>query len=474
MDLPITLIVLFCIIFIIMLAYCFVISNRNYFLRAKIRDALHRKAEISNFLNLFSRNLSTSQEVHEAMDMTARYVADFTEARGIIIFDREGKILNPIGFAGNVPNLQPLPPNIPAGIEFDKLFDSFLRRHIMVGDGIIGSIVTTGNSVFIDNGFADHRIQKLNCPFEIHSLMAVPMLKEGHVAGVICAVNNRSNTNRPFSNEQFSRFKFIAQQVLLAQNFVDVYSTLSEQQRINQELEVARELQASFLPEAFPNWDQFKVDSFTRSAKEVSGDFFDFVEIDQDRMLVVLGDATGKGIPACMIVAMTRSFIRSAVRDFTTLEELLIELNDNLFRDTDAERFITLACCLLDKKNNTIEYCRGGHTDLFTFIRGHVRKISPHSSALGLLPSDFASFDTITLEFNPHMSLLLFSDGISEALNNNQEEYGVERLEKVYFDSRNNEDLPEQTVSKILASVDEFVKDEPQSDDQTIVLIQHL
>ena len=473
MTLPITIIILFCIIFISMLAYCFAVSNRNYFLREKIRDTLHRKAEISNFLNLFSRNLSNSQEIEDTINMTAGYVADFTEANGVVIYERDNNYLIPIGFSGAVPNLQPADAKSHFFIDSEN-HEKLIRERIRVGEGIIGTIVTTGNNVFIEDGKNDARINLLNSPIKIHSLIAVPMLKDGHVAGVICAINNRQNHTKSFSLEQFSRFKFISQQVLLAQSFVKVYSSLSQQQRINQELEVARQIQSTFIPDSFPEWDQFIVHSFTRSAKEVSGDFYDFVEIDKNRLLIVIGDASGKGIPACMIVAMTRSFIRSAVQNFTTLEELLIELNDNLFRDTDSERFITLACCLLDKKSNTVEYSRAGHTDLFTFVRGHIRKIYPDGTALGLLPTEFAKFDTITFEFNPHMSLLLFSDGISEALDRNQEEFGVERLEKVYYQSRNNNDTPKDTINKILESVDIFTGDQPQSDDQTMVLIQHL
>jgi sigma-B regulation protein RsbU (phosphoserine phosphatase) len=250
---------------------------------------------------------------------------------------------------------------------------------------------------------------------------------------------------------------------------------MKEQERLSQEIEFTRQLQASLLPDHFPAWDQFLVHSFTRSAKEVSGDFYDFVELDEDRLLIVIGDACGKGVPACMIMAMTRSFIRSHISRFTTLKNLLVELNDNLFRDVAEERFITLGCCLLDKKRSTVEYARAGHTEVVFYIHEHIRAIFPHGTALGLLPSELATIETFSFEFPPDMSILLFTDGITEAIDAEEEEYGDKKLEDVFKESCLAKNSPEQTIQNILDSVDAHTGPiEHQADDQTIVIIKHL
>jgi sigma-B regulation protein RsbU (phosphoserine phosphatase) len=300
--------------------------------------------------------------------------------------------------------------------------------------------------------------------------MVVPMVHDAILTGVICAVNNRHTG--AFSPEQFSRLRFISSQVILAQNLISVYRDLSNQQRINQELEFARQLQASLLPRSFPAWDQFVVHAFTRSSKEVNGDFYDFVEIDDNRLLVVLGDACGKGVPACMLTAMTRSFIRSSVGHFENLESFLREINHNLFRDTDEERFVTLACCLLDRRNSLLEYARAGHTELLTYTHQHIRKIYPNGSALGILPNELATFDSICLHFSEDMSMLLFSDGITEALNADNEEYGLTRLQSKFQESRCAGDSAEETLEKIIDDASSFAVE--QIDDQTIILINHI
>ena len=327
---------------------------------------------------------------------------------------------------------------------------------------------------FLDDAGKDPRLSEADSIVPISSLMAVPLVDEGRVTGVMCAVNNR-RSDLSFSQEQFGRFKFIAAQVVLAQNIIQIYSNLSEQQRINQELEFARSLQSSLLPKSFPVWGQFVVQAFTRASKEVSGDFYDFVQIDDDRLLVVIGDACGKGIPACMIMSMTRSFIRSNVERFVSLKDLLRELNENLFRDTGDERYITLACCLLDKKESTMEYARAGHTELLVYVRNHIRTINPEGSALGLLPSELSDFDTLCIGFSPDMSILLFTDGITEATSPKGEYYGVDRLKDTYRNSCVQSLPPEKAIDLIMDSVDAFSESpESQADDQTMVIIRHL
>lgn len=472
MFLPLGITIFFAFIFLALIAYSYLMHAKIYNLRGKIEDALHKKAEITNFLSLFSQNLKTVQEMDNSMNMTARYVADLIEAQSICIFIKEGDYLRAAGISGAFPPLHKSTQYILTKPRY--ILESLRREKIKFGEGIIGEIAQLNEAIFLPDASKDPRTSSTDTVVPIKTLMAVPLVSEANVTGVICAVNNRRN-ERSFSSEQYANFKFIASQVVLAQNLVQVYSTLSKQQRIDQELEFARQLQASLLPKTFPAWDQFMVHSFTRSSKEVSGDFYDFVEIDENRLLIVIGDACGKGIPACMIMAMTRSFIRSCIDRFTTLKDLLKELNYNLFRDTDEERFITLACCLLDKKESTIEYARAGHTELLLFAKDHIRRIYPSGAALGLLPNELSNFDTISLEFSSDIGILLYTDGISEAMNDRKEEYGIERIEKEFLEASINKDTPEVIIEKLMRSVDGFtINPENQLDDQTLVIIKHV
>lgn len=459
----------------VLIVYCVQMRIRILILRNKLADSFHKRAETTRFMDIFARNLRTTDEIENWMNTTARYVGDLVEAQSVCIFSLEGDYLRAVGVFGAFPPLS----NRRAGdyvlTKPKYVLETLKRDRFRLGEGFIGEIADKREDVYLPDPSTDPRISDfINSVVPIHTLMAVSLVNEGQVSGVICAVNSK-RMDQPFTTEQFGRFKFIASQVVLAQNIIQVYSNLSEQQRINQELAFARNLQLSLMPKKFPMWGRFIIHAFTRASKEVSGDYYDFVQIDDNRLLVVIGDACGKGIPACMIMAMTRSFVRSNIGHFTSLKDLLRELNENLYRDTVDERYITLGCCLINKKESTVEYARAGHTPLLLYVREHTRSINPEGAALGLLPGELFEFDTICTEIMPQTTMLMFTDGINEATNEQDEFYGISRLTDIYKESCARGDSLEGTIDTIMKSVDQFSEThEEQEDDQTMVLIKHV
>ena len=462
-------IILAVVLYLFLAALILMSRKKIYSLKMNLMDALHKKAEVGNFLTLFSKNLQSVDEISNSMKMTARYVADLIGAKALCIFIIDNDdFLRPEGMSGAFPPLHKTPDRVLTKPRF--LLEALRKEKIKVGEGIIGEVAASRKCILIEDAF-QHKLLA-DSPVLIETLMAVPMVNEGQVIGVICAVNNRHGGG-PFSPEQLSAFRFMADQVVLAHNLVQLYSKLSEQQRISQELSFARQLQSSMLPDAAPKWGNFEIQAFSKPAKEVSGDFYDFVEIDEDRLLVVVADACGKGIPACMLMAMTRSFIRAGIDRFTTLHDLMKDLNKDLFRDSGNERFVTVSCCLLDKKELTVEFARAGHTELLISRKKHpVRTIFPDGAALGLLPPEIAGdFDLISFAFLNNMSMLLFSDGITEALNKEGEEFGLNALVDVL--DKNGSLPPQDLLKTILHEVNEFAHDVEQADDQTLVVISY-
>ncbi len=465
--------ILICIpMLIFVIFYCHFLRKKLRKYRRKLDDALHKKAEITNFLTIFSRTLRSVDEIDSAMNVAARYVADIVEAESVCIFKLQEGYLKPQGVSGPFPSLV----KMTEAFEFTKstyLLNTLKQDKIEVGKGIIGGVAKAREALFIKDAYQNNELMELKSQIQILSLMAVPFLHEGEVKGIVCAINNRKH-NIFFSREQFSLLRFTAPQLVLAQNLTNLYVDLQRQERLEQELHFAEELQSELLPKSFPNWEQFQVEAFCRPAKEVAGDFYDFIEIDEDRMLVVVGDACGKGIPACMLMSMTRSFLRSNASRFTTLNEMLIELNANIYRDSDEERFITLACCLLDKKNATVEYGRAGHTELLIYVRKHIRKIFPEGPALGLFPPEIAEFDTVVMSFAKEMDILLFSDGITEALNTKSDEFGIDKLCNTFKHSCINHTSPRKVLDSIVYKVDDFTEGMLElGDDQTLLIIRH-
>ena len=479
MKIPIFMIFIIVGIIIFLIAGLVIARTRLAISRKRLRIAMHNSVEINNFLSLFSQSMKSKSDLENWMNVTARYVLELVEAQSVCIFTLEDNLLKPVGVSGPFPLFHKATSNY-VMTKPKYLLEQLKSERIAVGQGIVGEAAEHKREMILGGKDLDRAKLYVTDPLvPIKCIMALPLISEGEVTGVICAVNNMQEEDEDhFNSEQFGRFRFIASQVELARRIIVAYSKLSEQQRLNQELEFARNLQRSMLPETVPVWGQFSVHAYTRASKEVSGDFYDFVQIDADRLLVVIGDACGKGIPACMITSMTRSFIRANMDRYTSLMDLMLELNNNLHRDTGAGRYITLGCCVLNRRDSTLEYVRGGHTELLVYVREHIRAIYPDGAGIGLLPGDAVEFDTLCIEFTPEMSVLMFTDGINEAVAPRTGEYfGVSRLKELYLASCIAKEEPETFIRKTFNAVDKFAQTpggEGQEDDQTIVLIHHI
>jgi len=440
-------------------------------LRSKLEDAIHTNAQTNTYLNMFSRGVRQTENKGEWMSVTAKYLSDLIQADSVCVYLYRDGAFFPSGMTPHYP-LQlshPLPCDLddPAAVEAAK---NAIPQDLA---GLILSTILTHESLLI----ADPRhplLMKITHTETVKTFIAVPMIYEKKLIGGICASNSSAPYRRVFTQEQVNRLTLLTAPVILARNILEMYDRLSQQQRISQELEFARTLQRSLLPPDCPQWGGFSIQAVSRAAKEVSGDFYDFVEIDSDRLLVVIGDACGKGIPACLIMAMTRSFIRANIPHFTTLKAMLFELNDNLFRDMGDGRYITLAVCLLNKKENTLEYARAGHTELILYVRQHIRSINPNGSGLGLFPSEITEYDTFNTQFGPEMSIIMFTDGINEAENADGEQFGIPRIKDCFMASCLAQDSPREAVAKLMDSVDRFSPANGEQDDRTVVVISPL
>jgi sigma-B regulation protein RsbU (phosphoserine phosphatase) len=456
---------------IIAVALTLFYKKKFVLLEKKLVSSLRKNTEISSFVNFFSEKLcsySTSENVYTSI---AEKIAALVDAESVCIYNlHENKYFIPVGYTEAFPPL-----NISKDFILSKprfLTDALKQEKIELGEGIIGEVGLSKKAVLLGDN-ASTLLYSEKSLTAITSLMAVPMLINEQIVGVICAIN--SKTTSIFTEPQFAMFDAVSKLVSVIHQIIQTFSVAAKQDRINQEIEFTRLLQASLIPKESPSWKPFEIHAFTRSAKEVNGDFYDFVKIDENRLLVVLGDASGKGIPACMMMTMARSFIRANSERFTSLSNLMSELNSNLYRDTNEGRYATIACCLLDRQEESVEFARAGHTELMVHSsKQKVRKLRPHGTALGLLPNELTgSFDSISFCFKPYYTMLMFSDGIIESLNNRGDEFGIDNLQKIFYESCCKKNSPSKSTDRILRAIDEFLENKEQSDDQTIVIIGH-
>ena len=443
------------------------LSRRAESFRKELADEKQARSELASFLSRFSSGIRGDEGFEGVMHTTALNVAEKIDAESVCIYEFRNEEFIGAGVSGNYPLVQGLDKH--KLLTRQHLLESLRREKITPGVGFPGSLLTDKTPELIEDVASDARFHVFEESRSIDSVMAVPMLREGVVNGIVCAVGNKKHPGHPFSTRQFERLIRLSTEIQMVQDLVQVYSEISRRDRIDQELHFARLIQNSLLPSSFPVWGDFTIDARTRSAKEVNGDYYDYVEIDKDRLLIIIGDACGKGVPASMLTAMTRSFARSMGNSFTTLPAFLEELNRRLFSDTQGDRFITVGCCLLSKKDSLLEFGRAGHSPLVSHVHNHIRVIKPDGAALGMMPEEFVNFETLCISLDPGSTVMMYTDGMTEAINSFEEEFGVPRLIEAFSKSCEERSENSLIIDDLMNAVSRFERE--QADDQTVVLI---
>lgn len=437
-------------------------------LQKAFSDVQQSRSELASFLSRFSTGIRGDEGFDGVMHTAAQNIAEKINANSVCIYGyRDGKLIA-TGVSGTYPLVHGS-----SRLLFTRrvrLMEALHREKIVPGEGFLGKMLVHQQPRLVPDAGADADFSGYPDLGNAGSVMAVPMIRDGLFYGIICAVGNRARSGHTFSGQQFERLRSFATETMMVQDLVQVYADISQKDRIDQELQFARHIQMSLLPDSFPQWGNFSIDARTRSAKEVNGDYYDFVRIDDDRLLIVIGDACGKGVPACMLTAMTRSFASTLGDSFTTLTDFLRDLNRKLYRDTDGDRFITVGCCLLNKKESLLEFGRAGHTDFISHVHNHIRVISPDGNALGILPDEFVNYETLCISLDPGSTVMMFSDGLTEATNAFEEEFGTGRLIDAFQRSCEQRSEARDIIDDVMNAVAAFEKE--QADDQTVVLIR--
>ena len=239
---------------------------------------------------------------------------------------------------------------------------------------------------------------------------------------------------------------------------------------IKQELEVARQVQTAALPAALPEREGFGLHAVMIPAREIGGDFYDFFDVDEHRLGLVVADVSDKGVPAALITMVTRALLKSAARSHDSPAQCLREVNELLSEDNDACMFVTLFYGVVDLRSGRLRFCNGGHNPPRLLRGGGAVEALPSTGdlAIGLLPGHEFSEGEATLAEGE--ALFLYTDGITEACNRADEEFGERRLDELLAERRGAN--AEQLVSAAVAAVEKFADGAAQFDDMTCLALR--
>jgi sigma-B regulation protein RsbU (phosphoserine phosphatase) len=303
----------------------------------------------------------------------------------------------------------------------------------------------------------------------LRSILCVPLKVREQIRGVLY-VDNRL-VGGAFTEEDLVLLSAFADQAAVAIENARLYAELAQRERLRRELEIARSIQMTLMPRQLPAVPGFALAAACVPARDVGGDFYDALRLDDGRVVLFLGDVSGKGVPAALLMGIVRTLLRSEVQRCATLVEAVRHCNRVLYDDfTNTNMFATLFLGALDPARRTLTYLNCGHCEPLLWRRatGAVESLAGDALPLGILESFGGEARTVSL--HPGDVLLIYSDGFTEAKSAAGQYFGLARLQQALCASVH---LPaERILDDIGTAVDQFVQNEPQSDDQTIVVLQ--
>ncbi|HEX7878405.1 MAG TPA: PP2C family protein-serine/threonine phosphatase [Candidatus Eisenbacteria bacterium] len=279
----------------------------------------------------------------------------------------------------------------------------------------------------------------------------------------------RKVTNVSYTGEEVSLLSTLANQVGVALQNSALYRQSLEKAVLEEELSLARQIQERLLPAELPQVAPFLVSAINVPSKTVGGDFYDFVELEDGRVLFAIADVAGKGVPAALLTSMLQASLRTQMHVMTTPSRILANLNDLTYRFTAADQFATFFLGVLDPVTRTLVYANAGHNFPMRIVAGGaVEWLSEGGLLLGAFPG--IQWGETTLHLGPGDCLVFYTDGVTEARPNGQdEEYGERRfLEQL---ERLRHVAPRRMMDAILEDVAAYAGDE-QADDITLIIIR--
>ncbi|HMC30944.1 MAG TPA: GAF domain-containing protein [Candidatus Angelobacter sp.] len=339
-----------------------------------------------------------------------------------------------------------------------------IKHDIPVGRGLVGAAALTGKSVLAPDVARDPRYIKANP--ETRSELCVPLIYKDEVIGVL----DLEHTRRGYFTEDHVRaLGTLAAQVAIAIENARLYERIArEEQRMERDLAMAREVQHHLLPPTCPSLKNAELAARFNPAHAIGGDLYDFLDYTLPRACIAVGDVSGKGAPAALYAALVSGILRSLARDEPSPAEMLDAVNRSLnHRRLDAQ-YLVLTCALWDDEKQTMRVANSGLPRPIYCHNGHAHMLEAAGLPLGMFED--VSYDEVTIHAQKGDVFVFFSDGIVDASNSKDEQFGRSRVEHVI--AKNTGGSAREIVDAIFKAAEDFAAGAEVFDDQTAVVLK--
>ena len=297
--------------------------------------------------------------------------------------------------------------------------------------------------------------------------LVVPLVQNEKLSGVLLLSGKVAGFR--YNSEDLTFLSTLANQIMVAMENAQLYSETLEKQRLEEELAVAKQIQTGLLPRSLPDIKDFDFATFIEPSRQVGGDFYDFIPISEDRLGLVIADASGKGVPAALLIARMQAVLQSEAMLGKNLSEIITSVNRFVSQATTRDSFATCFYGELDSQGKKLYYCNAGHNyPLLVKKDGSIVQLITGGLLLGAFPD--AKYESSEIELCPGDVLVMYTDGLTEMMDSDEREYGEKKLTDHAIKLRPQP--VEAICSEIIKSVKQFSSGIEEVDDMTLVVIK--
>lgn len=342
------------------------------------------------------------------------------------------------------------------------------KIRVPIGEGIVGSVASSGIPLIVNDVVSEKKFYKkidTITGFRTESCLTVPLKIEAKLVGALQVINKADYTF--FDDDDKDVIVHFAQIASIVIERAETHRLIVQKEIIEYDLQLAHKLQLKLIPSEPLISGNYQLNGFYKPARYIGGDYYDYYRISDDEIFFAIGDITGKGAEASLMMSGVKAFLFANIEALKSLEKVSEDLNNYFFSNSESDKFLTMFLAVLNTKTNFLRYVNAGHEPPFLFNKEReIKSLESNNLLLGAFPFWNCTVGEIHLEEGSN--LFLYTDGITEAMNNQEEMFGTDKMKKLLL---NSVDQPQTIIEKMPEKISEFSDGADQSDDITFLLL---
>jgi phosphoserine phosphatase RsbU/P len=341
------------------------------------------------------------------------------------------------------------------------------HQQFHLNQNILGWMMINKKPMMTNDLSSDPRFTGVWTDGEIRSILCVPLLAKNKLIGILAVFNK--NDGNGFTEDDKRLLSILATQSAQVLETTRLYQQEQSLKVIQEQVRLAAVIQNDLLPKKFPTIPGYEIVGKSIPAQQVGGDYFDFIPLNKIEMAICVGDVSGKGFPASLLMANLQATLRGQSMVTTSAKQCINHSNKLLFESTSSEKFATLFYGLLNWEQHKFQFCNAGHDPPFHISHvGDQKRLSTGGIVLGIM--DSFPYEEEAIPLSPNDMIVIYTDGVTEAMNSRQEMFSEENLTSLLMQHHNL--TATEVMDTITAKLKAHIGDHTQYDDITIVVIK--